>query len=275
MASLGSVGVFIALVFLGLRNGEERESVEEARMAPASPESAVTVPSAAPPDPRVSLLGTDSSLSTQEQQLVLVATAPGRQPNQGIARLGTDPRNPQTYSAGARLANGAVLQEIYADYVILSRDGKQSLLLIAGKAARVGKRHEDIGVDSSVLAIGGEEAVNRPLERIASSREDLSEIIRAEPYFERDEYAGLKILPGTHGGRLAQLELQSGDIVRTIEGRRKKSADAAWQALDDAISTGTPIVVGIERDGTMMSLSIDGSRLASNSMQQTLPPPGS
>jgi type II secretory pathway component PulC len=73
---------------------------------------------------------------------------------------------------------------------------------------------------------------------------------------------------------LEQLDLRPGDIVRTIEGRRMKSADAAWQSLDDAISTGTPIVVGIERDGAMMSIFIDGSRLASTSVPQSHPPPG-
>jgi hypothetical protein len=229
---------------------------------------------AAPPDPEISLLGTDSSISPVERSLVLVATAPEGNPGSGTASLGTDPRNPQTYAAGARLANGAVLQEIYSDYVVLDRDGEQSLLLKAGAKAHVAKRHQHIGTDSSVSSVGGEESVNQPLEKIASSREDLSEIIRVEPFFERDEYAGLKILPGIHGGRLEQLDLQPGDIVRTIEGRRAKSADAAWQALDDAISTGTPIVVGIERDGSMMSISIDGSRLASTSVPQSFPPPG-
>jgi type II secretory pathway component PulC len=80
--------------------------------------------------------------------------------------------------------------------------------------------------------------------------------------YERDEFAGLKIVPGTNRGQLARLELQAGDIVRSIDGKRLKSPDKAWQTLDDAISTGTPIVVSIEREGTLMSISLDGSKLS-------------
>jgi hypothetical protein len=277
-AAIGVVA-FFGVITAGLFTDGRDADAGTAQAVPDSSTSQVQAGSsplapAAPPDPATSLLGTDSSISPSERSLVLVATAPGRNPGTGTASLGTDPRNPQTYAAGARLANGAVLQEIYSDYVVLDRDGKQSLLLKAGVKPRVARRHQHIGTDSSVLSVGGEESVNQPLERVASSREDLSEIIRAEPFFERDEYAGLKILPGIHGGRLEQLDLQPGDIVRTIEGRRTKSADEAWQSLDDAISTGTPIVVGIERDGSMMSISIDGSRLASTSVPQSLPPPG-
>jgi hypothetical protein len=73
----------------------------------------------APPDAATSLLGTASSISPDELTLVLVATSPGRTPRDGTASLGTDPRNPQTYAAGASLVNGAVLAEIHADHVVL------------------------------------------------------------------------------------------------------------------------------------------------------------
>jgi len=70
---------------------------------------------------------------------------------------------------------------------------------------------------------------------------------RAEPYYESDQLAGLRILPGTNQSRLAQLELQSGDIIRAIEGRGIKSADSAWQALDDAISSRASVIISVER----------------------------
>jgi hypothetical protein len=260
------LGVVWAL-FLGSREtGDVRTDLVAGQVAPAD-DADFSAAAQAPVDPQTSLLGTDASVSLEEQKLVLVRTHPGATPREGTASLGVDARNPQTYAAGALLANGAVLQEIYRDYVVLSRDGKQSLLLIAGRSARISARHKDIGVDSDVLTVGGEAAVNRDLERVSTSREDLSEIIRAEPYFERESFAGLKILPGTNRHSLALLELQSGDIVRTIEGRRAESPDSAWQKLDDAVSTGTPIVIGIERNGTLMSISLDGSRLAAPQTQ--------
>ncbi len=275
---IASSGVFGGLL-MALREPEDTRSAEMPSSVNASPERALPATPNAPPDPEISILGTNASTSIEQLRLVLVATKPGKTPLTGVARLGTDPRNPQTYAAGARLSNGAILKEVHPDFVVLARDGKQSLLFVAGKSARVSKRLQHIGVNSEVLSVGGEEAVNRPLERVSTTREDLSEVMRAEPYFERDAFAGLRIIAGTNRSNLALLGLQTGDIVRSIEGKRVESPDTAWQRIDDAVSTGTPIIIGIEREGTMMSISLDGSQLANphalvNSYESPATPPG-
>ena len=264
---LACIAVFAAILFVSLRDTSDDRKLEAQPAAPPIPANDAVDPAdlvAGPPPahPEEALLGTDSSASAIEQQLVLVSTRPGRKPGEGAARIGTDPRNPQTYIRGAHLANGAVVREVHDGYVILERAGRQSLLLVAGADVRMSAQHRDIGTDSSVLTVGGEEAVSRPLDKVATSREDLSEIIRAEPYFERDELVGLKIVPGTNQSKLAQLELKAGDIVRTIEGKRIKSADAAWQMLDEAVSSGAAVTIGVEREGAVVTMSLDGSRLA-------------
>ncbi len=53
--------------------------------------------------------GTDSSVSPRPLPLYLVVTMPGRNKNEGTARIGTSVENPQTYTSGAILANGARL----------------------------------------------------------------------------------------------------------------------------------------------------------------------
>jgi hypothetical protein len=260
------IAVFVGLVVLLTRNDAPPPPAASTNILEPESVETVGIPKP-PPDPRTSLLGTDSSLSTEALELVLVATLPGKKPNEGKAALGTDVRNPQTYAAGARLANGAVLKEIYADYVVLNRGGTLSILALQGRTPRVKDSHRSLSVDEAATHVGGEAVANAPIERVPSSREDLSEIIRAEPLYERDEFAGLKIVPGTNRGQLARLELQAGDVVRSIDGKRLKSPDKAWQTLDDAISTETPIVISIEREGTLMSISLDGSKLSEPAMQ--------
>ena len=224
-----------------------------------------SLPAAPPDDPVTSLLGTASSLSPNELELVLVATFPGRTPREGTASLGTDPRNPQTYAAGALLVNGALLEEIHADHVLLILDGKRSMLPVGGKT--IGRRLAQLvsPSDSAAVSVGGPESINRPLDNFPSSREDLSDTIRPEPFYERDQFAGIKVLPGRHSGRLESLGLKSGDIIRSIEGKPLKALDAEWQKIDDALSTGTSIVVSIERDGTLTSVYLDGSQLSQDS----------
>jgi general secretion pathway protein C len=230
----------------------------------------------APPDPKIALLGTDSSISPEALELVLVATSPGRTPREGTALLGTDPRNPQTYAAGASLVNGAVLTEIHPDHVVLELDGKVAVLAIGGKTIARRLAQLVTSSDQTALTVGGAEVVARPLDNFPSSREDLSEIIRPEPFYERDEFAGIKVLAGRNSARLEALGLKPGDIIRTIEGKPLKSVDGAWQKIDDALSTGSSIVVSIERDGNLTSMYLDGSKLAQDPVQMSaMPLPGS
>jgi hypothetical protein len=269
------VALFVGIIVFLTRNDVQIERSVAAIPAANSLASVSSGDRQPPPDPQISLLGTDSSLSPKALELVLVATRPGKSPGEGDASLGTDVRNPQTYAAGARLGNGAILKEIYPDYVVLSLERKLSILALQGRTPKVREKHQSLPTDEAATHVGGEAVVNAPIERVPSSREDLSEIIRSEPHYERDEFAGLKIVPGTNRGQLARLELQAGDIVRTIDGKRLKSPDTAWQTLDDAISTGTPIVISIEREGTLMSISLDGSKLSEPAMQLNsfAPPP--
>jgi hypothetical protein len=215
-------------------------------------------------DPADALLGTDSSVSSREMQLILVATAPGRTPKEGTATLGTNPRNPQTYAAGAQLVNGAVIEEIYHEHVVLELNGIRSQLTVGQKSLfqRLTSRTPETGATT----VGGAVA-HQPLETVASSREDLSEIIRPEPVFDDRGFVGLRILAGRYSHKLDALGLKSGDIVRTIEGKPLKSADSAWQTIDDALSTGSSIVVSIEREGTLSSVILDGSQIIESATQ--------
>jgi hypothetical protein len=253
----------------------DESSVKDATPAVSASSKAGAVAPSAPPDPKIALLGTDSSISQDTLELVLVVTAPGRTPREGTASLGTDPRNPQTYAAGASLVNGAVLTEIHRDHVVLELDGKIAVLAIGGKT--IGRRLAQLitSSDQTPLTVGGAEVVKRPLDNVPSSREDLSEIIRPEPFYERDELAGIKVLAGRNSSRLEALGLKSGDIIRTIEGKPLKSVDAAWQTIDDALSTGSSIVASVERDGNLTSVYLDGSKLAKDPVQMSaMPPPG-
>ena len=250
----------------------------------SSPPPAIVAPAA--PDTKTSLLGTDASISDKPLQLVLVGTSPGRTLGDSTATLGTDPRNPQTYAGGAILANGARIEDIQADRIVLRLDGRRETLMVDREApARiamnsvVNEQRTKAGYPiltpttvegrAGATSIGGSRA--KQFDRVSSSREDLSEVVRPVPVFENDKFAGLRILPGTNSSRLAALGLESGDIVRSVEGKLIES-DAAWQSIDDALSTGGSIVVGIERNGALTSISLDGARLADG--PATPPPAG-
>jgi general secretion pathway protein C len=225
-------------------------------------------------DPADSMLGTDSSISSRELQLILVATAPGRTPRDGTALLGTDERNPQTYAGGARLVNGATIEEIYADHIVLELDGARSELAIGKKS--MFQKWTSKTRETAATTVGGASS-RQLLDTVATSREDLSEIIRPEPVFDSEGFAGLRILPGRYRSKLDALGLKPGDVVMFVDGRRMASADAAWQVIDDTLSTGSSIAVTVERAGTLSSMVLDGSKIIESAVQmnpmELNPPP--
>lgn len=64
-------------------------------------------------------IGTDSSSSAAPQRLVHKATRRGRNARDGTAEIGIHAGSPQTYRAGALLANGARIADKHDDLVVL------------------------------------------------------------------------------------------------------------------------------------------------------------
>lgn len=223
----------------------------------APPPAAYVPPSASP---ETSVLGTNASVSTEVVRLQLFKTFPGRTVREGTAVLGTAPENPQTYSTGAVLASGARLEEIHRDHVLLMRGDRFSKLYLVGLAANS---------DDALLAattVGGPEFAARPVETRPSSREDYAEFIRPKLVFDDngEKIAGFEIVAGKNGAQLTRLGLAAGDVIRSIDGR-PVHADADWHRISDALSSASTLVLGVERNGNLISVLMDAKHLNSES----------
>jgi hypothetical protein len=100
------------------------------RINPVTPVAALPRSSLSAPATR--LPGTDSSVSNTPQRLILTGTVLGRNFKEGYAMLGVARENPQTYTAGALVANGAHLLEIHSNYVVLQRGERVARLYLDG-----------------------------------------------------------------------------------------------------------------------------------------------
>jgi hypothetical protein len=167
------------------------------------------------------LSATQVSIEPEPRRLLLIATSPGPSPRQGMARIGTDLRAPQTYAAGAILLNGAKLAEIHHRFVVLEREGEKFRLSIGGDAGP--------GSEQSGLALVGGEQPATPRPQLAVDR--LSEIIRLSPVYENDFLVGMQIYPGRRSDVFSNLGLKSGDLVVAIEGSPIADAAGMSQSL--------------------------------------------
>jgi hypothetical protein len=200
----------------------------------------------APPAPT----GNDSSVSPTPQRLVLVAARPGRNANEGTAQLGVDPSSPQTYVAGALLANGARLSEIYSDHVVLEKDGRTVRLGIAASP------DGDPAAAGALLTVGGAQAA-RGVAPTPSS-DGLTDYLRPSPVFEGSSLVGYQVYAGSHADTFAQLGLRDGDVIRAVDGAPVTDASTAIEQLE-SLTQGRAITASVLRAGQLVTISLDGA----------------
>jgi hypothetical protein len=195
--------------------------------------------------------GTDSSISKVPLTLHLMATRLGRNSREGYADLGVSVLSPQTYRAGAILANGARLEEIYADHVVLERDHRRSPLYIEGHAIPAGAEP----TSASVITVGGTASVPAS---VADSRDTLTDFMRVAPVFVGDQFHALVLYPAAKADVFVRLGLEPGDQLVAIDGVTLKDSKTAIAELRQ-VSDGASLSVTIERGGKRQLLSLDGS----------------
>jgi type II secretion system protein C len=214
----------------------------------------VTAPAPASAKP---LPGTDSSISPVSLPLYLIATSPGRNVHEGTARIGTSSENPQTYVAGAILANGARIAEIYNDHVLLEHNHKRAKLYLKllGKTDKRGL--------TDLLTVGGAEP---PKPAAPMPREILTDYIRPAPQFEGEVLRGYQVYSGQKASLFYQLGLQSGDVITSINDAPLVDTATAYEALSQ-ITNGTSIVVSVQRRGKLERITLDGSLVLADQQQ--------
>jgi general secretion pathway protein C len=192
-------------------------------------------------------VGTDSSVSASPVRLRLTSTRLGRNAREGTVEIGVNANSPQTYRAGAILANGARIEEIRSDYVVLERDGQRARLYVEG--------HDSVDVPSaneSLLSVGGADPAPR---RMANSRDALTDVMRVTPVYAGESLQALEVYAADGSSAFSALGLEPGDRITSING--VLVSDAAHDiATLRRVTQGEALQVTITRQGTVQALSM-------------------
>lgn len=200
---------------------------------------------------------------TEPRRLYLVEAFPGRNVFQGTARIGVDPRSPQTYVAGAILLNGSRLSEIHAEHVVLERNGERSLL-----ARWSGSANDQEISDLIMVSPAGESA------EVPVADDHLSSILRISPVYDGDSLVGLQLYPGSRPGAFQQLGLRSGDLVIAVDGSPVFDARSATMLFQPLIDGGA-MQVSVRREQVTETMLLDGSvvsRASAENIHASQPP---
>lgn len=194
-------------------------------------------------------VGTDSSVSKTRVPFILKAIRLGRNAREGYAELGVNPASPQTYRAGALLANGARIEEIYSEYIVLERDGQRVRLYVDGHAPP-----DHPSFDSALLMVGG---ADRPTPALPNSTDALTDYIRVTPVYRGEALQALEVYANERSDVFVKLGLEPGDRITAINGEALSDAASAIASLR-RLTRGEALQITVQRRGRLETLSADG-----------------
>jgi hypothetical protein len=183
---------------------------------------------AAPPPMPPPFPGTDSTVQREAQPLLLVAVTLGSSPKSGQVLIGTNRRYPQTYQVGSVLANGAVVEEIRFDRVVLRRGTQREELRLAAA-----DRGGPLSRIPPMVAAHPSAADSRADESTLADAPapNFEQAVTAQPVYDGTVLKGLQISAGLPPGEPAAFGLERGDVVTAIEGSPVADPVDAWQQL--------------------------------------------
>ena len=168
----------------------------------------------------------------------------------GIAIISAGGAEESVFGVGERVAGQATVDGIYADRVILERNGNLETLRLA---------EEGIATTPSGAAAPGDSG-NREIQRIARRARELRErltrnplelarMVRFQPYLRDGELLGYRIQPrSADAALLADLGLRPTDVITEVNGMSLSDPRQAQQVLNQ-MRTARTISVTWLRDG--------------------------
>lgn len=191
--------------------------------------------------------------------LVLSGTLAVADPKAGLAIIGESAASGRVYATGSGVPGGVTLVEVYADRVVLSRQGALETLrlprgsLAAGVAAPVAGAHP-----AAVPAVANNREARRMLDRMPSV---IGEVVRPMPNYANGQLKGFKLYAGKDREKFQELGLQPGDLVTHVNGVPLGDAQHGMEVLR-TLTGGGPTTVTLERDGAPQQVTIDPSQIA-------------
>lgn len=199
--------------------------------------------------------------------LVLAGTIAYNDPELGYAILGESAQAGRMYKVGATVPGGATLHSVYADRVILSRNGAlETLALPRSLLPGMPPPRAPAG-----LAAGGSApnaVVDTVRRAIAQDPNVVAEVIRPTPVLMDGQLKGFRVYPGRDRARFAALGLQPGDLITQVNGNDLNDPAAGLQALQ-GLAPGDQVNVTITRNGVTRQQMISASQ-----MSGVMTPPG-
>jgi general secretion pathway protein C len=187
--------------------------------------------------------------------LRLLGIFAGSGPEDSRALIASNASDEAPYAVGADVVRGVTLEAIFADRVILLRQGRRETLRLDKDAP------SRAPTDAPVVA-GSALPDNIALPQLSSVREQIlqdpsqaANYLRVQPAAQDGAMRGYRIYPGRDRSLFNAAGLRPGDLVTAINGTELNDATRALQMLTE-LSTASSVSLTVERGGNPQTVNI-------------------
>jgi general secretion pathway protein C len=156
-----------------------------------------------------------TAASAAEVDLALSGTLSTPDAAHGYAIIGTRGAPPQIRSVGEAISQGIVLSQVYADHVVVEREGQLRSIFLPRSdvpaAAEVGGPPDD-------SAIAQHQVAETDSTLLAESTR-MAAVMQEQPFYSDDQLRGIRIEAGTNPELIGRLGLKTGDVISHVDGQ--------------------------------------------------------
>jgi general secretion pathway protein C len=209
----------------------------------------------------------DPSVAPATQMpLVLVGVIAQTDPALGLAIIGESATAAKVYAVGKTINGGAKLHSVYADRVVLDRNGRLETLALP-------KLFKGGGLTRAVVATTPGPGLGAQIQAMASQNPaSITEIIRPQPVFANGQQRGYRVYPGRNRAQFSQLGLMPGDLVTAVNGTPLDDP-ARGMEIFQSINSAVEATVTVERNGQVQNLTINNTQVPRPSPTVDAPAP--
>jgi len=190
--------------------------------------------------------------------LILRGTLADADPKAGIAVIADAGKGERSWRVGEEVSPGVRLARVYADRVVVTRDGNEETLTLprdsdlrpaaatrgatapsANARAGAPSSNASPGTTTAAQAVRAPNSVQAQVERLRQNPAELMKRVQVVPVLADGRLTGVRVSTGTDVVLLNQLGFQQGDVVTAVNGTPVDSIERGQQIMSSLGSAST------------------------------------
>lgn len=183
--------------------------------------------------------------------LTLLGIFAGTRKEESRALIGQPSGDERPYSIGQDVVNGVNLQAIFADRVVLSRNGQLETLRLDKDKPSAGFT----GDGAQSTSTGGATTLGQVRQELLADPNKAAEYIRVQAVSASGQMKGYRVYPGQNQTLFNNAGLRPGDLVTSVNGVQLDDTQKAMQMLSDLSKAGSANLV-VDRGGQSQTINV-------------------